>query len=143
MLSLTENTHRDKSLTGFSIYACGVRYVLTHSICLLRERGIYLISNWRGATIYRQKKKQEQEYKDFLLVLLLSFCLFRGSPKRSMSFGGSRIWVWAYPIWYLYRCATGSRNYLSLNSIQRRVVFSLVTVRIPSEATAITSSPSG
>ncbi|MBQ8771962.1 MAG: hypothetical protein IJZ28_02060, partial [Clostridia bacterium] len=38
------NTHRDKSLAGFSIYACGVRYVLTHSICLLRKRGIYLIS---------------------------------------------------------------------------------------------------
>ena len=83
MLSLTENTHRDKSLAGFSIYACGVRYVLTHSICLLRKRGIYLISNWRVATIYRvrakrehiewakltyrQKEKQEQEYyKGFL-----------------------------------------------------------------------------
>ncbi|MBQ6906172.1 MAG: hypothetical protein IJN75_04050, partial [Clostridia bacterium] len=32
VLSLTENTHRDKSLAGFSIYAYGVRYVLTHSI---------------------------------------------------------------------------------------------------------------
>ena len=53
VLSLTENTHRDKSLAGFSIYACGVRYVLTHSICLLCKRGIYLISNWRRASIYR------------------------------------------------------------------------------------------
>ena len=31
-------THRDKSLAGFSIYACGVRYVLTHSICFCIPR---------------------------------------------------------------------------------------------------------
>ncbi len=39
MLSLTENTHRDKSLAGFSIYACGVPYVLMHSICPSDEMG--------------------------------------------------------------------------------------------------------
>ena len=32
VFSVKDNTHRDKSLAGFSIYACGVRYVLTHSI---------------------------------------------------------------------------------------------------------------
>ena len=85
------------------------RYVLTHSICLLRKRGIYLISNWSEATIYRvwakrehiefifrehisrkwiyrQKEKWEQEYKDFLLVLLLFSACIR---------------VWAYPILHL------------------------------------------
>ena len=33
-------------------YACG-------SICLLRKRGIYLISNWSEATIYRVRAKRE------------------------------------------------------------------------------------
>ena len=50
-MSVADITRRDKSLLGFSIYACGVRYVLTHPICLLRKRGIYLISNWARRNI--------------------------------------------------------------------------------------------
>ena len=34
---------RYRFLTGSSIYACGIRYVLTHSIYALRERDLYHI----------------------------------------------------------------------------------------------------
>ena len=100
VLSLTENTHRDKSLAGFSIYACGVRYVLAHSICLLRKRGIYLISNWCVATIYRvrakrehiefifrehisrkwiyRQKKKRARTEVFSPLILALFCLYKG-----------------------------------------------------------------
>ena len=69
VLSLTENTHRDKSHGIFDMVCIPrqrrdiqTRYVLTHSICfciprqrrdMSKAKGIYLISNWRVATIYR------------------------------------------------------------------------------------------
>ncbi len=39
-------------LRDFRYVADATRYAYG-SICVLRKRGIYLISNWRGATIYQ------------------------------------------------------------------------------------------
>ena len=44
---------------------------------------------------YIDIKKNKSKNKRRKSFYSCSFCLCRGSPKRSMSFGGSRIWVWA------------------------------------------------
>ena len=53
------------------------RYVLAHSICLLRKRGIYLISI-RGFAKYISQNANISSLSGW------------GSPKRRMSFGGSQ-----------------------------------------------------
>ena len=50
---------------------------------------------------YIDRKKNKSKNRRIFSSYSCSFCLFRGSPKRSMSFWGSRIWVWALPIMHL------------------------------------------
>ena len=56
MLSLTENTQRYKSLAGFAIFPCGSDIRLRLAICPAGREGIYIISHWSEATIYRTSK---------------------------------------------------------------------------------------
>ena len=62
---------------GFNITVAVRQY---HS---LRQQRISLYTNRKRDNISANNR------------FVISFCLCRGSPKRSMSFGGSRIWVWA------------------------------------------------
>ena len=99
MLSLTENTHRDKSLTGFSIYTCSVRYVLTHSICFCIPRQRRDMSKFLAKGEICQNSSPEARYvkseRDLSHIELarsdnISSLSGWGSPKRRMSFGGSQ-----------------------------------------------------
>ena len=56
VLSLTENTQRYKSLAGFAIFPCGSDIRLRLAICPAGREGIYIISHWSEATIYRTSK---------------------------------------------------------------------------------------
>ena len=56
VLSLTENTQRYKSLAGFAIFPCGSDIRLRLVICPAGREGIYIISHWSEATIYRTSK---------------------------------------------------------------------------------------
>ena len=64
VFSVKDNTRRDKSLSGFSIWfaylAKGEIYKLDIrlrlAICLAGREGIYIISHWSEATIYRTSK---------------------------------------------------------------------------------------
>ena len=96
-MSLTDITHRDKSLAGFVKSASRMKSLRDEIFRYakgLKNQGIYLISNWSEATIYRvrakrehiestkltyrQKKKREQEYKEKILIFMLSFYLYMG-----------------------------------------------------------------
>ena len=58
-MSLTDKSRIEiNPLRDFRYVANATRYACG-SICLLRKRGIYLISNWSKATIYRVRAKRE------------------------------------------------------------------------------------
>ena len=92
MLSLTENTQRYKSLAGFAIFPCGSDIRLHLAICPAGREGIYIISHWSEATIYRTSKasisrllanispnrKKERERFDYENRFVLSFCRYTG-----------------------------------------------------------------
>ena len=110
MLSLTVNTHRDKSLMGFSICYC------RNSICLRLDMLLHYspqaryvksardlshielersdnISSSSKARTYRvngvdisTEEKREQEYKEKILIFLLSFCLYMGLGLAHFAF---------------------------------------------------------
>ena len=91
-MSLTDKSRIEiNPLRDFRYVAIATRYACG-SICLLLKRGIYLISNWSEATIYRvrakrehiesakptyrQKKKESKSTGRKLLIFLLFFCLY-------------------------------------------------------------------
>ena len=90
MLSLTENTQRYKSLTGFAIFPCGSDIRLRLAICPLGREEIYIISHWSEATIYRTSKasisrlhskhiaKQKRDNISATNRFVISFCRYKG-----------------------------------------------------------------
>ena len=91
VLSLTENTQRYKSLTGFAIFPCGSDIRLRLAICPAGREGIYIISHWSEATIYRTSKasisrllanispnKKRADIQDFIVLRVCSFCRYKG-----------------------------------------------------------------
>ena len=101
MLSLAENTQRYKSLAGFAIFPYGSDISLRLAICPLGREGIYIISHWSEATIYRTSKasisrlhskhiaKQKKEITFRLRTDLLSLSVCVGVPRSEASLAGA------------------------------------------------------
>ena len=71
---------RYKSLTGFTIYTYGVRYIFDAICCLAATRkGIFIVSLYRQANIshcraiYYKKQLPEKEFSDPLVRVVLSY----------------------------------------------------------------------